>query len=124
MEWKTEDRTAQFGQADIAQNRGRAACAYLGVFVLVPLFTAKDSGFARFHANQGLALLVASLAYNVLAGILAAAVFGVAWGLYPVWQAVRFFGMIFPVLAIVGICNAARGKAKELPVIGRLRLLW
>ena len=123
MDWKTEDATARFEHADIMQNRGRAVCAYLGVLVLVPLFGAKNSGFARFHADQGLALLVAGLAYNFIVGILATAVLGFSWGLYPLLRIIRLLGLFFPVLAIAGICNAARGKAKELPVIGKLRLL-
>lgn len=32
-------------------------------------------------------------------------------------------GIVFLVLAIIGIINAANGKAKELPVIGKYRIL-
>lgn len=124
MEWKTDDLTAQFEAADISQNRAMAACSYLGLLVLVPFCAGKSSGFARFHANQGLALLVAGAAYNVAAGMLAAAAFGISWVLYPAARLVQFAGLFFPVLAVMGIYNAANGKAKELPLIGKLCLLW
>ena len=32
-------------------------------------------------------------------------------------------GIVFLVLVIIGIINAANGKAKELPVIGKYRIL-
>ncbi len=38
---------------------------YLGILVLIPIFAAKDSKFVRFHANQGLILLLASVAYGI-----------------------------------------------------------
>lgn len=124
MEWKTEDLTAQFEPADISGNRLKAACSYLGVFVLVPLLMAKKSWFARFHANQGLALLVAGLIYNLMVGILTVLTLGVSLGLYPVLRVVHFLGLFFPVFTVIGIWNAASGKAKELPVIGKIRLIW
>lgn len=124
MELKTDDMTVQFSSEDISENRVKAACAYFGMLVLVPLFMAKKSGYARFHANQGLGLLVTGLAYNVMIGMLTMFVLGVSWGFYPVLQVMRFLGFFFPVLAIIGIYNAASGKAKELPVIGKLRLLF
>ncbi len=33
------------------------------------------------------------------------------------------FGLVFLVLVILGIVNAASGKAKELPVIGKYKIL-
>lgn len=123
MEWKPDDMTEQFDAVDIAGNKVAAAFSYLGVLVLVPLLTAKGSGFAKFHANQGLALLVAEVAYNIAAGIFAAVLFGVSWRLYPILRAARLLSIAFPVFAVMGICNAAGGKARELPVIGKMRLL-
>lgn len=123
MDWKTEDMTEKFDGADIAGNKAAAAFSYLGVLVLVPLLAAKGSKFARFHANQGLALLAAGVAYNIAAGIFTVAILSVSWRLYPVLRAVRILGLLFPVLAVMGICNAVGGKAKELPIIGKIRLL-
>lgn len=37
--------------------------------------------------------------------------------------ALQFIGIIFFVLMILGIANAASGKVKELPFIGCIRLL-
>ena len=57
-------------QKDIEDNKFMSVLAYLGLFVLIPIFAAKDSDFARFHSNQGLVLLITgfiiSLIYPVL----------------------------------------------------------
>lgn len=120
---RTDDRTAQFEEADIAENRTAAAFAYLGVLVFVPLTAAKGSRFARFHANQGLALLAVWVAYGIAVEIVSNAFLGISWGLYQMFQMVRLSGLVFPALVLIGIRNAVSGRAKELPLIGKLRLL-
>ena len=66
----TADTTAQFAPEDIAQNKGMAILSYLSILVLIPLFAAKDSRFARFHANQGLVLLVSEVVWSAVTGVL------------------------------------------------------
>ena len=99
--------------------------AYLGILVLVPILAAKDSKFARFHANQGLVLLIAyiivSVACNVITGATVALdvpIIGLFLGIIA-WVA----GIFCFVLAIMGIINAANGEEKELPIIGGYKLL-
>src|SRR5580692_8759272 len=46
------------GPADVAQNKMVATLAYVGPLVIVPLLAAPNSKFARFHANQALALFL------------------------------------------------------------------
>ena len=123
MEWKTDDLTAHFDGADIAGNKTAAAFSYLGLLVLVSLLAAKNSKFAKFHANQGLALLAVGVAYNIAAGISAALLLNISWVLYPTVRFLQLLGLVFPVLAVIGICNAVNGKARELPIIGKMRLL-
>lgn len=123
MDWKTEDTTSQYDRKDIDGNKTAAVFSYIGVLVLVPILAAKGSKFAKFHANQGLALLLAWLVYNFSAGIAATALLSVSWGLYPAVRVIRLLGILYIAFAVLGIKNAAEGKAKELPLIGKLRLL-
>ena len=92
--------------------------AYFGLLVLVPIFAAKNSRFARFHANQGLVLLIVKIGFSIISAL----------------KNIHFIGGIFGVvgalgsiatlaLAIIGIVNAAQGKVKELPVIGGIKIL-
>lgn len=120
--WNAE-RTAQFDSADIADNKVVAALSYFGILVIVPLFMAKGSKYARWHAGQGLALLAVSVTYSIAYSVLAGLLLSVAWEIYPVLRIVRLAGLAFPLLAVLGATNAINGKAVELPVISKLRLL-
>ncbi len=97
--------------------------AYLSILVLVPIFAAKESRFARFHANQGLILLLISAGYEIiteLIGSILMAIFSIA---VVVTWIFNLISLVFAVLAVIGIINAANGRAKELPVIGKFQIL-
>ena len=97
--------------------------SYLSVLVLIPLFAAKDSRFARFHANQGLVLLVSEVVWSAVTGVLGRLLRAISPFLGFVTAILGLVNLLFLVLAIIGIVNAANGKAKELPLIGKIRLL-
>lgn len=124
----TEDRTAEFDKADISANKVYAILAYIGFLVLVPLIAVPKSKFARFHANQGLVLLIGEVAYNIVRSVLVYVLRLTMWGpLRIVYNAVKFAtgaaGLVFVVFAVIGIVNAAQGIAKELPLVGKVKIL-
>lgn len=123
LDHNREDATSQFDSKDIERNKAMAVLAYLGIFVLIPLFAAKDSKFARYHTNQGLVLLIAEIVYAVAYNILAGMILAISWRLYTIVSLLGFVGVIFFVLMIIGIINVVNGRAKELPVIGMFKLL-
>lgn len=55
--------------------------------------------------------------------MLAFAVLAVSWQLSFVVGLIRLTRLVIPVLAITGAVNAINGQAKELPVIGKIKLL-
>lgn len=119
----TADTTANYEQQDIQQSKTMAILAYIGILVLIPIFAAKESKFARYHANQGLILCLAEIAYGIVYGILSSIILAISWRLYFLVSIVGLVGIVFLVLAIIGIINAAGGKAKELPIIGKFKIL-
>ncbi len=124
----TEDRAAEFDKADISANKVYAILAYIGFLVLVPLIAVPKSKFARFHANQGLVLLIGEVAYNIVRSVLVYVLRLTMWGpLRIVYNAVKFatgaVGLVFVVFAVIGIVNAAQGIAKELPLVGKVKIL-
>lgn len=108
---------------DAQDNKVMGILAYLGILVLVPIFAAKESPFARFHANQGLVLLIASFAYSVIVWIVTFVLALVSPGLALIGTLLSLVSLVFLVLMIIGIINAAKGETKELPVIGKYRIL-
>lgn len=114
----TEDTTKDYDNSDIESNKVMAVLAYIGILVLVPILAAKNSKYARFHANQGLVLFIAEVIYNIVSAIIRAIL-----PLVVVNIILWVISVLFLVLSIIGIVNAATGKAKELPVIGKIRII-
>lgn len=119
----TADETAAFAPEDIAQHKAMGILAYLGPLVLISIFAAPGSKFARYHSNQGLVLLLAEIAYSIIYGILSSVILAISWRLYFIVTIIGLVSLIFLVLAVIGIINAVNGRAKELPVIGGIKLL-
>lgn len=126
----TKDTTSEFDAADIQAHKATAWLAYLGPLFLIPLLAFKDSKYSRFHAIQGAtmcAVWVASWIIEVILSVIPFrrndAFFGFDYYYTPWWISliVTLLSLAVLALAIVGIVNAATGKAKELPLVGKIR---
>ncbi len=117
---QTDSELQAYDAKDVEDNKAYSILSYLGFLVLIPMFGANNSPYVKFHANQGLILLVAELIAAVISTMLwfipvAGLVLSLAIGL-PLYLATV-------VLMIFGIINAYQGKAKKLPIIGEFELL-
>lgn len=110
------EETKQAGSSDAEKNKAMAIVGYIiPILFFIPLVSdAKNSPFAKFHANQQLNLLIAAVVVNVVGGIIP----------FIGWFIILPLGSIFLiVVAIMGIINAAKGEMKELPLIGGFKLI-
>ena len=115
----TEDVTEKMDSKDVEENKVMGVLAYIGILVLIPLLAAPKSKFARYHSNQGLILLIIEVLCSAIFTPLGfipyvGIVFSIIGGLV---------GLVCLVLLILGIVNAAQGKAKALPLIGKFNIL-
>lgn len=117
------DRTPEFEQEDIQNNKVMSILAYIGPLVLVTIFAAKDSKSARFNANQGLVLLILEAAGSITFGIISAILSKLPFIRWIPDTLGWLWGVACTVLAVFGIVNAARGFVKELPIIGSFKIL-
>ena len=101
---------------DAEDNKIMGILAYLGILFLVPYLAAKESPFAKFHANQGCVLFIAYLAAGI-AGFILVFIPYIGW----LVSYVLYLGCF--VLMILGIINAVKGEMKELPLIGKMTIL-
>lgn len=122
------DTTSSYDKADIEKNKVLCAVSYISILFFLPLVACPESRFGKFHANQALILLIASAILSVAGGIVTQ-----VWWVLPfipdfiknitgsllsfIFWAAPTAGMIF------GIVNAAQGKARELPLIGKFNLI-
>ena len=127
----TTDETASFDPADIEANRVVAGLSYFLFFL--PFILCPQSRYARFHANQGLLILIVSLAAGMLHGILSVvfslfngyALLGALFqGLWIIPRIIfALVNLLVFVLWVVGLVNGFSGRARSLPIIGRFRLI-
>jgi uncharacterized membrane protein len=82
--------------------------SYLGILVLIPLFTSKEDSFVKFHIKQG--LVVFSL--EVIIWIIGTMFYGF-------WMVSSLLNLATIVLSIIGIVNVVGNKEKELPIVGQ-----
>jgi uncharacterized membrane protein len=112
-----------------------AIIAYLGILFIIPLLTGdyKKSHFLKFHTNQGIVLFLTAVALWIVWSIIwAIAIRGIYRGIYYSysWGAWGFMGTLswilwlaIAALCVIGIINAASGKMKPLPLIGRFTII-
>ncbi|MDD6807572.1 MAG: zinc-ribbon domain-containing protein [Oscillospiraceae bacterium] len=119
----TEDYTSEYDANDIETNKIISLFAYIGLLILVPIFGAKDSAFAKFHISQGVNLIILELMIGAATGVLTAIFQFSSVLLTLVSIASAFAELAVVALLIIGIVNCVNGRAKELPFIGSWKIV-
>lgn len=91
---------------DVDESKLMAALSYVGVLVLVPLLVRRDDAFVRWHAKQGLVLLIGMVM----------ALLAVVW--VPVIGNVLF--LVLLVVSVIGLVQALLGRRWKIPIIGQV----
>ncbi len=109
-----ENVTKQADPADVEKNKTMAILSYF-IFFLLLLTDAKESPFAKFHANQSFILFLTSIVGTIVASIVMMIPMGF---IFYIVVYVAILGLL-----VLGIMNAVNGQMKELPVIGKFHIL-
>lgn len=116
------------GAREAEGSRFVCAISYIGILFFVPLIAYPNSRFAKFHANQALVLLIASIILRTACEAMSALFY--ALPLLPNMVG-NFGGWVFDLAAwalplagtIFGFVNAVNGKEQPLPLIGKFNLI-
>lgn len=101
------------GDEDVKNNQLISYLCYFGVLFLIPYLTRPNSEFVKFHSNQGLVLLIASVVGGFLANFVPL-LGGIA---ALVVEVLVFIGFV------KGLINVNKGLKAELPIIGGIKIL-
>ena len=116
-----KDETDSFDKKDIESGKVMAILSYLGILVLIPYFAEKNNKYVAYHAKQGLNLfiieIIASFAFSIFSVIFGLIIFFIV----PIIGAALSLASLG--LTIIGIVNVCNGKAKELPVINKFKII-
>lgn len=106
------ERTEQeLAKTDVQQNVKLAFLAYLGPLIIVPASRIKKSAYLKFHVNQGAILCIGYLISLLSFSLPDLAL--LSWGLL----------FVMAVFSALGIQNVLHRETKELPGIGKLKLI-
>lgn len=135
--FREKDFSYVFDKEDIKKNRILAAYCYIPPFFFVPLIFKPQSRFCLFHANQSLLLTITMVIWSVINAILTSVFSNTmtvtsSWGythistagsacVILVWtlQAIAFLTWFY-----LGLIDTMNCRAKKLPLIGRINLIF
>ncbi len=129
----TKDYTSECDAADIEKNRVMGILAYIPLLFLIPYFAQPNSKYAKFHANQGVLVTIIFFGLglvNTLIDIVVWEILGapdIGFLNFVAGFITGFLGSVssafFLFMMIVGLINAVNSKMKELPILGKIRIL-
>lgn len=103
------EHTEMFESADIERTKLLSALCYVSFFfIILSLLVEPNSRFLRYHINQSLVICVASFAAAL---VMIVPIIG--------WIAGTVASVAILVFTVMGIVNALKGRAKDLPLIGK-----
>jgi uncharacterized membrane protein len=106
-----------YDMKDIEENKVFALFSYLGFLFIIPLIAKPDSRYCKFHVNQGIILCIVNAIVSAISSIL------LKINVLPISYITSVFDLIMLAYTVYGIYNAVTGNAKELPLIGKYRIL-
>lgn len=91
---------------DISDEKLMAALSYIGVLVLIPLFTRKSDPYVHFHAKQGLVIFIGEVV-AIIAGQ---------------WITVvgNLLFVLLLVASVIGLVQALQGRRFKIPGIAAI----
>lgn len=122
-----------FSKKEIESGKRMAILSYILPFI--PYFVEKENKYVKYHARQGMDLLVVGIGFSIISTILrnvikvqknCGAWFGIPipckvtpwWVSYPL----GLISLGLFALAIMGLVNAINGKAKPLPLFENFKI--
>lgn len=108
-------------QANEAQDN-KVIFMFAYILFFLPLVSCPNSKIGRFHANQGLVLLITGIAGQIAAFILSTILLTISWGFLPLTSLISWaLGVL--ALVVIGMISANKGEQKPLPIIGKITII-
>jgi uncharacterized membrane protein len=126
QQYPQQPQQQPYQQQPGVEDQNEKTMAIIGYFLFfIPLLALPNSKFARYHANQGLILLLTYVALGIVNAILNSFIWRiVGWGVWGIFSMIFTLAYIaLAVIGIMGIVNVIHNKMKPMPLIGGLLTL-
>ena len=125
----TKEHKSEYNNEEINKFKNFAVACYVPFICLYFILTGnyKNSNYLKFHVNEGLDVTITLIVVMVVTKILKSLFTGNSLIINntPWWVdaivAILYFGVIL--LMLFGIINTVNNSSKELPVIGKIKLI-
>ncbi len=114
MKSTSSSQSKMYKLEDIESGKLFACISYLSILALIPYFSESTNPYLKFHAKQGINLLV----FEII--IAAGSIFFSLGILTAVFTLAEF---ILFALSVVGFINALTGNARELPIVKQIAII-
>lgn len=125
----TKDYTETFSLEEIESGKALSIVSYL--IPLVPFILSKKNNYVRFHTLNGMNILFTYLIFLIIKRTLSY-IFGTPCDLVSGLKCIilpislriffAFINMIFSFIVLYGLLNVCNNKAKEIPIISKIKL--
>ena len=126
-----------FDKKEVESGKVMAILSY--IIALIPYFAEKKNKFVRYHAVQGMNILIIAVGWAIVGAIINSVVQAIFCSTgYGYWYSscwytfgiedviswiISFVGLGIGILDIMGLVYAATGKAKEVPILGKIKII-
>ena len=117
----SEDHSSSFTKEEKEQGKLVCIIGYFWILFFVPLLV-KNNKYCRYHANQSLCLLLFSLIIGMVLSLLSIIFSALSLGIFVTILKILFYISLL-VYLVLGIYNVINDKAKDLPLIGNIRII-
>lgn len=101
-----------FSEKEKEDGKIMAILSYIGFLSLIPYLAEKDNKWVKYHAIQGVNLLIIEA---ILYAVKMIPLLG--------WIVGWLGSIVTLVISIIGIINVCNGEAKELPIVGKIKFI-
>lgn len=125
----TKDYTETFSLEEIESGKALSIVSYL--IPIVPFILSKKNNYVRFHTLNGMNILFTYLIFLIIKRTLSY-IFGTPCDLVSGLKCIilpislrmlfAFINMIFSFIVLYGLLNVCNNKAKEIPIISKIKL--
>lgn len=122
----TKNENSLLKQDDIDENCNLAMVSYIPFLFFIPMIIKPCSGYLRYHGIQGLTMFLTFIIlefFNIILGAICNSVFNDMLGTVLTVIITVVINLAVLLLISIGIANAVKGAARELPIIGKYKLL-
>lgn len=125
----TKDYTETFSLEEIESGKALSIVSYL--IPIVPFILSKKNNYVRFHTLNGMNILFTYLIFLIIKRTLSYIfgtpcdlVSGIKCIILPISLRIffAFINMIFSFIVLYGLLNVCNNKAKEIPIISKIKL--